>query len=236
MVRKFSTSSVIRCSLGACGVTGAVSFAAIVKLENTTVGSMVSAVNASKANAGSFYDFQVEGGELEIYRSVPSRKILMSPYLNIWALLAATKVAGSAKAQLYAYRFDTKTWVNEEGAGAIADAAENPGGYIQLGQWNNTEQLNALYAAGAMWSKVLSKAEIEELATVKAIEAWLSKSPVGMWMFNQESVEETVKDLTGNGANQLERTGTSVSEEAPPIPYAASGSAGDSRLLLGVGR
>jgi hypothetical protein len=236
MVRKFTPSSVVRCSLGACGVTGAVSFAAIVKLENTFNGCMISAVNSSKASPTSFYDFQVEGGELEIYREGASRKITMSPYLGIWALLAATKAAGTAKAQLYAYRFDTKAWVNEEGAFAIADAAANPGGYIQLGMWESGEPLNALYAAGAMWNKVLSKAEIEELAAVKSIESWLGKSPVGMWMFNQASVEETVKDLTGNGANQVERTGTTVSEENPPIPYIATGSRSGARLRLGVGR
>lgn len=235
MVRKFVFPSVIRCSIGACGVTGAASFAAIVKLENTNVGCMISAVNSSKTAGTNYYDFQVEGGELEIWRGgVPSRKIAMAPYLNVWALLAATKAAGTAKVQLYAYRFDTGAWVNEEGSNAIVDALANPGGFIQLGQWNAQEQLTGLYAAGAVWDRVLAKTEIEGLATVSSIKAWLDRAPVGMWMFDQSSVAETVNDLTGNGANQVELTGTSVSGESPPIPYVAARTG--SRTLLGVGR
>lgn len=255
--RKFGDNSKVVCKIGACGITGDVSFAALVLLDGTVVhhkeevpieeefpvgseeyiiigyetveydtypgvevGSMISAVSAAKAEAGSFYDFQIEGGKLEIYRSGASREIEIKPYGNRWALLFATKATGTTKAKLYAYRFDTKTLVGPiEGATAISDAASNVGGFIQLGQWNGGEQLRGLYAAGAMWNRVLTKAEIEELISASYLEQWLTKTPKGMWLFNQTSLETAVKDITGNGADQVERVGTELSAEVPPIPY-----------------
>jgi len=254
--RKFTEGSKVLCKIGACGVTGAVSFAALVKLDGTVKhvkeevpieefneeteeweiigyetiereeapglerGSMVSALDSAKTNPGSFYDFQVEGGKLEIFRSGASREIEVKPYGDIWALFFGTKTGGEAKAKLYAYRFDTKTLVGPvEGVGAIKDAAANVGGFINLGQWGSGEQLRGLGAALAVWSKVLTKTEIEELTAATYLEQWLTKTPVGYWDFRQTSLAEKVLDQTGNGADQIELAGTELSAEKPPIPY-----------------
>ncbi|HEV2790829.1 MAG TPA: hypothetical protein VGV69_05980, partial [Solirubrobacterales bacterium] len=152
---------------------------------------------------------------------------------------AATKASGKAKAKLYIYRLDTKLWQKGEGTGEIENPTELAQ-EIRLGQWGNTEQLQGLYAASAMYNKVLTQAEVEELATASTLQAWLKKGPVGMWMFNQTSTAQTGLDITGNGADQTELVGTTVENVEPPIPYyratvplqASSGVAGGSGVSL----
>jgi len=217
-VRKFVEPARVRCAVGACALKEAVSFIALAQLQNTTVGSFVSGAKSTGSGGGSFYDFQVEVSQLEIYKGAPSRGLTTTGLANVWCVFAATKVSGTAKAKLYIYRFDTKTWQIGEGAGEIAnptEAAEE----IRLGQWNSTENFQGLYAASAMYNKVLTQAEIEELATASSLQSWLKKGPVGMWMFNQPSTAESVLDITGNGANQTELVGTTVEGVEPPIPY-----------------
>lgn len=75
-------------------------------------------------------------------------------------------------------------------------------------------------AAMAVWTKVLSDAEIESLrTTLGSVIGWKALGPVGLWRYKQLLVTEEVPDDTGNGANQSARTGTTVLEEEPPFPY-----------------
>lgn len=217
-VRKFEGASRVRCAVGACALKGPVSFITLARLKKTTVGSFVSGAKAGGGLPGSFYDFQVEGSLLEIYKNGGSRAISTTELGEVWCVFAGTKVSGVAPAQLHVYRLDTKTWQHATGVGEINNPTESAE-EIRLGQWGTSEQFEGLYAASAMYDKVLTQAEIEELATAPSLEAWLSKGPVGMWMFNQSSTAEPVQDITGKGANQTELLGTTVENVEPPIPY-----------------
>jgi hypothetical protein len=219
-VRKFEGAARVKCAVGACALKEAVSFLALARLKNTVVGSFVSGAKAGGSLPGSFYDFQVEGSLLEIYKNGGSRALSTTGLGEVWCVFAATKVNGTAKAQLHIYRLDTKTWMHGEGAEAITSPTELAE-EIRLGQWGTTEQFEGLYAASAMYNKVLTQAEIEELATATSLQVWLKRGPVGMWMFNQASTAEAVQDITGNGANQTELVGTTVENVEPPIPYFA---------------
>lgn len=219
MLRKFTSGSFIKFALGSSAVTGAASFAAIVKLTNTELGSMVSYLDAGGSNAEPYYDFQVEASKLEIYKSGASRAIEVGALGGVWVLVAATKASGTAAARLHLYRFDTETWTHENGGAAIGNASENVGGKLVIGQWQGSEQFVGLYAASAVWNKALTDGEVEALVEVTAISKWKAKGPVGMWMLNQESTSEKVLDFTGNGADESSHSGTEVVAGSPPIPF-----------------
>lgn len=222
--RKFVAASRIRVNIGACGFTGAVTAVALIRFERTGgENSWCSAVDSGKTNAGSFYDCLAKTeGNLGMYRGSTGYSEaagITAGIDKVWALIAVTKASGTVAARAHVYRFDTKTWTHVNCEGTVENALANPGGFLAFGQWGTSDQLRATYAAAAAWGSVLSDAELEELVTVKYIEDWLKKAPAGMWAFNQHSAAETVKDLTGNGADQAELLGTEYVEEEPPIPY-----------------
>lgn len=260
-VRKFDEPSMVRYAIGACGVTGAVTMAALVKLDGTVTeeeveieegvfenikvargletGALITAVDAALGEAGKFYAFDFEpaeeaNGNFTLYRNGRSNGPLTKPYGNIWALVVVQKVAGEAFPTFYVYRFDTASWVGPiTGDTEIKDAPVNPGGFIQHGQWGGGEQLvGARYAAAAIWNRVLTEAEVKSLASVASLDKWLALAPVGQWMYFQANVAEAVADLTGNGANQVLRENTSVVAEEPPIPYFSSASSPGSQFPL----
>jgi hypothetical protein len=225
-VRKFVAASRIRVNIGACGFTGAATFVGLLNFERTGgENSWCSAVDSTKANQGNFYDCLAKTeGNLGIYRNgtYSEAKEVTKGIDGIWALVAVTKEAGTVAARAHVYRFDTKAWTHTACVNALTNATANAGGYLQFGQWGEADQLRALYAAAAAWGKVLTDKEIEELVAVSYLEEWLKRSPAGLWLFKQQSGAETVKDLTGNGADQAELVGTEYSAAEPPIPYAPS--------------
>lgn len=147
-----------------------------------------------------------------------------NPTRGVWILVAATKsTPETSMADFYTYRYDTKAFTHQESAGSFSWMFNGPPAEIQFGRWNSTEQFTGKYAAAAIYGSVLTGAEIKSMAEGPSVEAWLSKSPKGLWMFNQASTATSVTDATGNGANQISLLGTSVVAEEPPIPYTGEG-------------
>jgi hypothetical protein len=148
---------------------------------------------------------------------------------NGWYILVITKATGTVAPRLHIYRVNTGTWVHENEPGTETNPPSQAGGAIWFGATSAAGNFaNADFAAAAEWpGKVLSDAECEALATATSLKAgWKALSPSGLWTFDQASVETSVEDLTGNGANQTARTGTTVIAEEPPIPYVAPASLG----------
>jgi len=218
-VRNFADSGTVRTALGASDISaGPFTYVGLVKLQAGTGSAWIAAFqDASHFNAGNWESMGVENKILETFPG-PGSSGGPEPPRSVWVLLAATKVATKSKVKYYVYRFDENKWVTAESTNEFTPTHTGTPAEIQLGRWNGTEQLKGLMAAVAFFNKVLSKAELEEMVT-GVIKDWLKKSPVGMWMFNQKSVSEELKDATGNGADQSSIVGTTVSEEEPPIPY-----------------
>ena len=157
-----------------------------------------------------------ENGKLRLW---PGGTPELTPPNGEWLLVAISKPAGVSKASYHYYRFGAGTWAHQTDASEVAAAYGGVPAEIQLGRWDSGEQFTGKYAAAAVYGTALSQAAIEALATASAIEDWLAGSPLALWTFHQASVEETVVDLTGNGADEISREGTTVAEEEPPIPY-----------------
>lgn len=60
------------------------------------------------------------------------------------------------------------------------------------------------YAAAAIFGKTLTPSEIASLAKAGSVEAWASRGPAALWIFDQKEDSEKITDLTGNGADQGE--------------------------------
>lgn len=214
-VRQFGTLADINCSIGACAITGAWSFAAIVYSEG--IGNeWFFSENPSATN---FYGVGTETGPLTLYRTSASRMSGALPTKE-WVFVGVTKASGTVKPKMYLYRFGTATWTIQEGTTAIANAAAGATS-LTFGQWNDEEQFDGKIAAAGVWNVQRTEAEMKALAGVPELQDWLTNGtvPKGLWFFNQASTSEAVSDLTGNGANQTSTANTSVVGESPPIPY-----------------
>src|SRR5690606_29629507 len=70
-----------------------------------------------------------------------------------------------------------------------------------------------LIAVQAVWANRVpfaNDAAVEAAGLEESLQAWFDAEPDALWAFNQESVTDPVNDLTGNGADQIARTGTAV--------------------------
>lgn len=219
-VRDFSAGGVVRTAVGSCGITPPLTYVSLVRLGTASNSEWLIAMqNASHLGAEAWDSFGVENSELKAYPAGQSS--FAPPRPNIWCFMAVTKATGSNKALYYIYRYDTKVWTKAESLNAFTWAFTGTPAEIQFGRWDGTEQFKGRYAAAAIFGSQLSEAELKALAEGSDISSWLTKSPKGLWMFNQASTGESVPDSTGNGANQSSLVGTTVFAEEPPIPYVA---------------
>ena len=168
--------------------------------------------NRSPAFSSFDVDFELSGVENQI---APGE----------WALLVVTKATGTVKPRFHLWK--SGSWSHADVTATLADYAGETQTNVRLGRFlTYNDWFRGDIAAAAHWaSKALSDAECEALVTAGSLEGWAGKSPSGLWLFNQVSLSEEVKDKTANGANQTSRSGTTVVAEQPPIPYVAAAGA-----------
>lgn len=220
-VRDFAAGGVIRLGVGTADPNPAPF--TMVALVNMVVGTewLMSRQNITHVNANLWDSLGRELEVLHLYSGGAGGTV--KPPNGVWCLLAGSKPAGATKATYSYYRYDTKEQFSGESPLAYTSAHGEAPGEWQLGRWNATEQFNGKYAAAMVHGAALSLAELKALAEAPSIKHWLSIGPMALWMLNQKEVTEEVKDLTGNGANQISREGTAVAAEEPPIPFERPG-------------
>lgn len=218
-IRRFdATDDQIAVSLGGCNLaSSAYSIAVLVRPRAAEENTLIQ-FRDSKAEE------QVEFGwepNRDPYLWTPGGSVLGSeigtPSLNQWCILAVTKASGSAKPSWHFYDF--ASWEHKEDGSSIGNAPSLAGGSVLLR--GNYEFGECDLAAIAVWKANLNNSQVEALSAAKALGDWATlNSPAAVWLFDQKSVSEAVNDRTAGGANQTSRTGTTVVEEEPPIPYA----------------
>lgn len=110
------------------------------------------------------------------------------------------------------YLYDTDGWTDS--ALAVLLNAGNAPDVIRHGWFITAEVLAGRLAVQAVWPGLLSIPQIRTLSP--ALAAWEALAAAGLWAYNQADVADPVLDLTGNGADQLSRVGTTVSTDVPP--------------------
>src|SRR5690606_30602903 len=79
--------------------------------------------------------------------------------------------------------------------------------------FDGDEHFRGLIAVQAVWANRVpfaSNTAVQNAGLHQSLQAWFDAEPDALWAFNQESVTDLVNDLTGNGADQIARTGTAV--------------------------
>jgi hypothetical protein len=224
-VRAFDGSSYVTCSLGACGFdAGPSTLLGLVKRSNANAGTVIAASSpdaATKAWALLFGDDATLSGNprLAVANSILDIASQPSSTTDGWMLQAVTKAAGSANPRFHRCRFSDSTIVHNNAFDPIFDGpVPTSGDTIRFGLWQTGGTgLTGRLAMCAAFDFELSDAQFNALAAARTMSSVLALGPRGLWQFNQSSAGIPVGDMTGNGANEIGRLGTSaVTGDDPP--------------------
>jgi hypothetical protein len=232
-VRRFNgTTDEIQCSIGGSNLTEAITIAVFARPMAADEGTFIGCWDATTervafgVNTNQKPRFKIGGTAIsgnELTETIPKEE---------WGIWVTTKTAGTTEPRWHHYGATTKVWGHANDTSTLGNPLTQILGTVRFGQGTTLSALQVDLAAAAVWTKVLSDAEIETLVSLGTLAAWNTLSPKGLWLFSQKSVETTLPDTTGNGANQSARTGTTVVEEEPPIPYEAYNDSGAGTITL----
>ena len=132
-----------------------------------------------------------------------------------WVIAATTKATGTATPRGHKGVMSSLTWTHTNCRDLTLANNGSTVSTVRFGQWETIDRFGGEIAAVGIWkSRVLTDNEIEGLSA--GLYAWSALSPTALWRFNQAAVTTTVDDLTGNGASQSSRVGTTVDSDEPP--------------------
>jgi hypothetical protein len=223
VARTFNGSTAqIRTAIG--GMSGAslggTTWVAIVRLSSETNHSLIYISDNTDGYISSF-DIDSEGipniGALSSGVAAPEA-MTITPAKG-WVLLAASKEPGPAAVNFHLYTFSTGTWEHESTGFFFVDDGPTAASTarIRLGGSASNQGLAGDLAAAAVWRRVLTEGEVEQLAN--SLLTWQHLAPTAMWVLDQAAVGTAVNDWTGGSANQTAITGTTVATSSAPISY-----------------
>lgn len=219
-------------------LTGAYTAAVLVKLNTTGIYQCFMAAHTS-ANVLR-WEFAVSSGNLlTLYVSNGSAAITFSS-TTTWNIVAVTKTSGTTTPRFHLKDIATGAWTHSDGGATCTNAsAGGSGGFIDIGEAADTDDLNARVALAGLWTTALSDVQVEALVTNKNTSDWTGHAvaPTAVWQLNQAAVTTSVNDLTANAVNQSARNGTSVVTGDDPSgwTFASSGNTWDKAGLGIVG-
>jgi hypothetical protein len=202
----------IQVGIGGCNLTGA--FTVVVVMRRNSAGASYHALCTPHTSANAaVYGLEIEnnsdGNQLQVQ---VGGTFVASTFTvgtaDSWVLLAGGKAAGTTTPRVHKYVYNTNTWTHQNASGTAGNPTSTAGGTVRFGRWQNTDDLDGDLAAAAIFDRLLTDAEVEQLA--HSLQGWLAAAPVGMWVFDQQSTGTAVNDWTGNGAQQSSLSGTAV--------------------------
>ncbi len=136
-----------------------------------------------------------------------------------WYMHAVSKDTGTLTPRFHRYRYSTDNHTHEVGSGTLADSPV-PTTKADIGFLNVSGETVGQYYDGdiaimAVWNVVLTDAEVEALAF--DMKAWFQAPPKALWVFDQATTSMLLRDMTGGGANETSKSGTSVSANSVPL-------------------
>jgi hypothetical protein len=135
-----------------------------------------------------------------------------------WIIVGVSKAAGTATPRFHIYQGGS--WTHENASGTQTDPAGTDA-TVQFGTYGGVAWTQEDMAAAAVWNSELSDSEMESYTGWDRPAGW--RYPDALWSFQQASVSEDVVDLTGGGADQSDRTGTTVITDGPESYFYQTG-------------
>jgi hypothetical protein len=152
------------------------------------------------------------------------------PDATNWYGVGVAKSAGSTATTLNIARRQLTTpnaTATQAGATATSTPAINATQMTRIifGLWNGTDDFNGWIGAAAWFNGALTTTQMTEcFANRQTSDIWNCSfgRPAGLWQFNASG---TITDLTGNGATETSRVGTTLdAAETPPWTFNGTGS------------
>ena len=207
----------VRTALGACDVDGGPIFiCAVIKLN--ALGSQQSIVSLHNSLGDSLVAFEVNSFSRLLFVTSSGSRSMNSTIDSTWFFVAVGHASGSV-VRFHTLRYSTGIWVHEQIAGNLADgSAPGAGGTVRFGERSDTDDFEGEIQAVAIYDNIhggafsVENAHVETMAY--SLEAWfpsgtgLMLNPIGMWLFDEPS--QLLRDITGNGADENFRQGTSA--------------------------
>lgn len=140
-----------------------------------------------------------------------------------WRLDIWTKPNGTGQVRGHSALMSGGGWSHADYGDSGDAPAVAPATKVLVGRhFTDSAALNADIAAIAIVQSNWSDAAIEAGNLTTGLSAWetlIGADPAVMWAFNQADVADPVLDLTGGGADQTWRWGTTVAADPPGFSY-----------------
>lgn len=212
MSRVFTTNDVITYDIGTLAnlPVGAQSFGFIFKPTNSHRGGVFDAKQGGSGGSRQLgcNTFDNAGGTV-FFSDNGSVSTSYSAFIGNWVLMMFTKPAGTAQVRGHIYDYNAVTWTHTDlgsvSVGAVVD-------FLRQGQFDGGQWLEAtMLVMGAWVGTELSDANVETMEF--SLNAWTALSPSALWPYPDNT--DPIADITGNGADENARTGTTNSSDAP---------------------
>lgn len=249
MARHFTSASSeeIITGIGTLAYVGPMTMAGIVRRASDAVAATWFRIGASATNK---FAFGIRSTNLMALANGAASGIASTLALTAadgWCFIATTKAAGTASPQFYKYVYSTGVWSNQVAGQSIADPA-GPFTAASLGSDTGVTFWDGDIAVAGGWNVVMTSEQLKSMCF--SVTPWFQVVPQAFWLLDQAAVAQKVRDLTGHGADESSRTGTTVATGSVPVfsygmpdpivkrqPAAGAGGAAGPRdlLLLGAG-
>src|SRR5688572_6807751 len=203
----------IRTAIGNCSITGAISMMAIIRRNGTGYNSIFGTHTSGGSGSNTLEIVDNSGGSansIDFNGAVTTAGITITNAMG-WLLVGVTKPTGTSVYRLHKYTFSTKVWIHADAGFGVATGASAAGGTVRFGEWQDVDDFAGWMQRAAMWSRELTDAEVEMLAS--GLGGWFATRPAGLWDFSQAATGQALRDLTGGGADQTTIAGTTVDKD-----------------------
>lgn len=134
-----------------------------------------------------------------------------------WYFVAADKATGTATPRFHIYNYSNNTWTHENAGGTQGNTAATIA-QARLGRWQTVDDYNGDMAIAGIWeNKTFTDAQWEAMGLPFSLAHWHAAQPTAFWVLDQQATGQSVRDLTGGGANQTGISGTSVATNSVPV-------------------
>lgn len=217
MPRRFATSSSwINVGIGGLSGFTSGSYVALCRKTTTNGSGIVATLKTSGGTFRSYVNVPDDNGLDAQFGGSSSTSSVTLKVADGWVLLAATKPSGNAPVTFHKYVYATGVWTSATGASAADCAAPAAGGRVELASFSGGSNFPGDIAALAMFAnRALTAADLARMPF--SLVAWLNLGPSAMWVLDQQRVSQQVVDWTGQGANQIGISGTSITTSGPPF-------------------
>lgn len=139
-----------------------------------------------------------------------------------WCLVAVTKASGTNAPRFHKIRLDGGAAPSHVDSGSTVGDVTSVGTNSRIACYLSSigsvnEKFDGDFLCAAVYNVVLTDAQLETMAW--SLKAWWARQPSALWMLDQETTGQIIRDLTGGGANPITTQTSGVSTSVNGFSY-----------------